>query len=223
MDDDTFYDSLDEEADFLEVTAEACESNLVPFFAGAVEKNEVNSLKALSKNGSCTEIKKHSNAQKPILPPVRRKNNSYLNIFYSRNRGKEFSAREERSPTNSLCVNDFEKSCYFDGEQHGERLRKLDQESVGSSHKDEEPSTLTQISGNVRNKLNFVSKPVKICEMGGLGPNIHNVQDKLELLRKRQNYGKSVSEKNRIRIFESKVVQQLRREIEESHKPLCKK
>ncbi|ENN80703.1 hypothetical protein HUJ04_010600 [Dendroctonus ponderosae] len=60
------------------------------------------------------------------------------------------------------------------------------------------------------------SQPIKLCELGGLGPNI--AQEKLEQLRRRQDYGRTVSEKNRIKFMETKVVRKLRQEIRESNK-----
>ncbi|KAK9758613.1 hypothetical protein QE152_g718 [Popillia japonica] len=61
-------------------------------------------------------------------------------------------------------------------------------------------------------KMSIVAPPI----LGSLGPDMEAIQDKLSLLKKRRSYGQRVSDRNRIKMKEIKVLKDLNEEIRKS-------
>ncbi|KAF7266885.1 uncharacterized protein LOC143191577 [Rhynchophorus ferrugineus] len=216
---------------------------LVPFYGGNVEKSEIESIRTESKSNSCVSLRNKLKKKRNVLPNMgSRKNRSYLTMFYEKS---GLQAKTDISTTNkSTSVNMSPKSCFsyrtgrdrdpemtnsnrfkssYNNQTNISLLQSDYDKSLSASTLDTKaPSEFYIESLELKNHLETKkgskrrNKPVKVTELGGLGPNI--VQDKLELLRKRQNYGRIVSEKNRIKILENKVVQKLNQEIRESNR-----
>ncbi|KAL1505887.1 hypothetical protein ABEB36_005341 [Hypothenemus hampei] len=212
-------------------------SHLVPFYLGNVDKSEVDSIKNESKTN--TSVNTKLKRRNPLLSITdQRKNRSYLTMFYARTGGSNKNQDTTRttciSPKSNICCVNTERNFYYesanstgflesDGNEKGlqdVRFNYDSKELLGNNLISVSETLVNSLvptrQWTKRDSAKSKTKPIKLGELGGLGPNI--VHDKLELLRKRQNYGKTVSEKNRIKILENKVVRKLKEEIRENNK-----
>ncbi|XP_066150462.1 uncharacterized protein [Euwallacea fornicatus] len=195
-----------------------------PFYNRQIGKTEINSSKNDWKSGTVTATKKTrlNGRMQPISLVSQKKNRSYLTMFYARN-GQ--SVKSEATSSNRVaCLELPSRSnlCSrlnnrFMKHQSSEKSTKLAAlEPITDQKCEFEASLRSNFFTGSEGPFNFYitprerpkrdtnklkSKPVKGRNLRG--PNI--TPEKLELLRRGQDYGNAASERNRIKLSENKL------------------
>ncbi|CAH1983031.1 unnamed protein product [Acanthoscelides obtectus] len=231
-----YFDSVEEIYDFAESSPsmkllpkndndEITEDDIIPYYDKATCKTEINLDKHLS---ALTRKKKSPNKPVPQeYSQCRLKSKSYLDIFRKRF-SLDISNAQQDTQTISSCCLDFDDnvdSIYIKSGYQGlssSRNSSRDQDLALSlsnlntyKETDCEPTTIQskyQFSGHKKRSSTTITTNVPV--LGKLGQVIPT--DKLELLKKRQQYGMKASRINRIKIIEKKALKDLEKEINES-------
>ncbi|KAG5888357.1 hypothetical protein JTB14_020757 [Gonioctena quinquepunctata] len=215
--------------------------DMIPFYDRNLSKSEIELSK--KKSSKCSAfLSGRRFAPKPKRCSERSessgklKSNSYLNMFYARTGIGNDCWRDAATQSGMEPSNLTSKSYACDIYEVNSFYLKS-RENSESSCSDDNHYTLREIPelalciSSPESKYRSMPEPnyektpgrksrsprtmtTKVPELGKLGPEIPT--DKLELLRRRQLYGKKVSQSNRIKMLEKKALQDLDREMKNS-------
>nr|CAH7763824.1 unnamed protein product [Callosobruchus chinensis] len=244
-----YFDSVEEFSDFTKSESvaslstekpfdedEITEDDIIPYYDKATSKSEMELNKGLTAlKRKKKEAPKRYTSQN-YSPQCRLKSKSYLHMFQTKfgldisKVQNDFPSFSSSTSSSFLAFNDnvdsiYIKSGYADSSSshNSSRTRDLALSLTNlDTYKDTEFETETIqsrckcVSNNKRSSRTITTN---VPVLGKLGPVIPT--DKLELLKKRQQYGIKASLANRIRMVEIKALRDLENEIEES-KIVCK-
>ncbi|XP_072389725.1 uncharacterized protein [Diabrotica undecimpunctata] len=241
---DEYYDSLDEEEIDSEkeyslpenkispeenevVYADSLEdepNNVIPFYEGNLCLNQINLTEHRTKSNSTLAVK--NNKSKININPTNSKK-SYLTMFYKRNgqtwknlgnveneASKSFTSCEDPdinfNDTDSMYIKSNSSACSLSSSLKNDNLL-VPELSLDST------SRYCQLSESNVHSNRFG----QCCFVSVTKPDTKQIQcvipnSKLELWKRRQQYGRKVSETNRIKMNEKRILQNLKRELKNS-------